>query len=1402
MKQKLMLLCILCSFVTGIFAQAEFSYTSTTGFNDNGTMRYSSCTYSTWSNVDTISAELNELDKPIIVVEGYDALDAFNSEEVYDLLNGIDGNFLAERLRALGYDLIIVDFNLDNNKHIQQNAMLVMDLINEVNNQKISNEPLVVLGVSMGGLITRYALAYMEENNIPHQTRLFGTFDTPHRGANISPPSQLAVNDFRNNPLLLGLTNGQSLMASLELDAPAVRQMLIYHEPSFDLQTSSIEIPDAHQMHEEFYNELRGLNSGTGYPQQCRKIAIANGVKTGLLQQDINNVSFGFRLAIQATHSSNAFSMDIFSWPDVSNFSPSDTLASLYSRFLVGTGQTFRNINIKNVLPVDNCPGGTTPVYFEMNDVISNITGVTSTLTTPNTTFIPTMSALDLEGDLLTNISQDYTLQCQIPFDAFYAPLLQNQGHTDLPIYTANWLFEQITEQDWTITQTNNKSFNFGQNTTDIISRNVEVRDNGEFFINNAWFTGFFRANINAGINLNLTPQPVDSSVFVVATSGCKGQNDINVKSNGRMLIGSRFGWRSGHVYIKENDNLNIQSNGLCQIRANSRLFADQNGTIRIQQGGELELEDDAELVVNDGGVVIIENGGNVLLENNTKIRVRKGGELFLSSYNQLNVIDQAQIIIEEGGSLRYNENSSIALANTNNTLTVQGKLALEDDAIFTYSGNGHLVFDQNVWKTDPNTGQAYQALDEFWEIGDDAEFILDGGQVFTDVIMETKKSFVPRMEDGTTFSKMTFKRGKILIGESAPLHCFTALDMQTVEVNSSDPNTKHDGFRIHYNPGTITIENVRFKNGKKSLIAHWYGSTQPLKLNNVLFEDNDIGFFADRGNFQITQSDFYNNLYGIEGNVITGASTIANSDFNGNATGFSASGQVGTSIATTGCNFINNDKGVLARDLGYTSKCSKFVNHSTSGIEIEDATLYINDDAQNQFYNNQNAIYLSGFGQSTGIYLDNGNNEFGLGNQGATYFYNNIPTKAYIKALVRDVRPTSQYHTPTGKIWANNNKMPIITINPITPPNGGPATTVQYVLPVDIQYRVGGGPQGFQDFPVHLHIPNNLSSVTNACNNIDPLDGSLPALGVVNAIRDPGFLITGGRFAGNTVKEALLLAIPNITVGEEEQDDLTALDDLQEILLQKSSSTDADENDLLQIGYDLLHMAMGNAYKFGQLTNTANNAQSVEREVQRSIDIMDDMLSGLLNSANATYYAQNFNLELDKAQTYRLGGYYNEAMAVLSKQNQWATGTDLLRTGFWTCICKAERDYVDGTIDAERLMTELEQCNTTYKGYNFKKGDDPFKYSFQIMSSTDDNLKLSLYPQPATGKVQLELNGSYAGSMMVTIHDVTGRQVLSQNIKWDGISQTLDIKGLPAGTYMIKAIIGHSSITEKLIVE
>ncbi|NRA93768.1 MAG: T9SS type A sorting domain-containing protein [Psychroserpens sp.] len=243
----------------------------------------------------------NVLDKPIFLVDGFDPGDGRQISGIYELLNFDDEGVLSnlgDIVREQGYDVVIINFPVyfraqDNSlvdggaDFIERNAMLLVDLINLINTDKVGNEENVVIGPSMGGLISRYALAYMEDQNMDHDTRLWISFDSPHLGANVPIGFQhqfnflaFGLDDF----WILGDQNVEELQPIIDgmLKSPAARQMLTdqfeSHITDSDGVTfnGSLSLPQPH-FYKPILDNRFGNLTASGFPESTRNISIING---------------------------------------------------------------------------------------------------------------------------------------------------------------------------------------------------------------------------------------------------------------------------------------------------------------------------------------------------------------------------------------------------------------------------------------------------------------------------------------------------------------------------------------------------------------------------------------------------------------------------------------------------------------------------------------------------------------------------------------------------------------------------------------------------------------------------------------------------------------------------------------------------------------------------------------------------------------------------------------------------------------------------------------------------------------------------------------------------------------------------------------------------------------------
>jgi triacylglycerol esterase/lipase EstA (alpha/beta hydrolase family) len=148
----------------------------------------------------------------LIVAEGFDASGIISSLQNVDIVkfyNGKDNNTsfgtintytgrnIYTDIDLAQYDIVYLDYN-NGVDDIWKNARLFRQVIEWVNEHKDGNEPNVVMGISMGGLVARIALRQMEKDNQDHQTWKYISVDSPHKGANVPVGFQAAVRHIQN----------------------------------------------------------------------------------------------------------------------------------------------------------------------------------------------------------------------------------------------------------------------------------------------------------------------------------------------------------------------------------------------------------------------------------------------------------------------------------------------------------------------------------------------------------------------------------------------------------------------------------------------------------------------------------------------------------------------------------------------------------------------------------------------------------------------------------------------------------------------------------------------------------------------------------------------------------------------------------------------------------------------------------------------------------------------------------------------------------------------------------------------------------------------------------------------------------------------------------------------------
>lgn len=236
--------------------------------------------------------------KFIIVMEGYDFEENTTIRNTYNSYVRRTG---LDLLRNYGYTFLVIDW-ADSKRPMQQNAMSIVTLVDDLKCTlaQVGDDPqhqFVMMGASMGGVVGRYALTWMEANpnfsacfpDNHHNTRLLITMDSPHQGAYVPLAFQQLYKTakFALTGVLPYSIQQQYIRAYDILNRPASRQLLNLHIESSTFPNANFS---AAPERTAFLDDLVALNPQTGgYPEHVKLMAISNGLMTGEQQVGIND---------------------------------------------------------------------------------------------------------------------------------------------------------------------------------------------------------------------------------------------------------------------------------------------------------------------------------------------------------------------------------------------------------------------------------------------------------------------------------------------------------------------------------------------------------------------------------------------------------------------------------------------------------------------------------------------------------------------------------------------------------------------------------------------------------------------------------------------------------------------------------------------------------------------------------------------------------------------------------------------------------------------------------------------------------------------------------------------------------------------------------------------------------
>lgn len=227
----------------------------------------------------------NKLDKPVVIVQPYYVDIEDSGYDQHQFYNDVNQGGLIASLRSAGYDVVLYRYQLQD-AGIEFNAQGIKRLVNIIN-AKPGVTSTSFIGLSMGGVVTRFALKELERTTGLNKVATFVSFDAPHLGANF--PRSVIDNTSRL------LSKVDSSLCGLNSSCRAARRQLEAIMTKLNTKTFReliINTPSGASDRNALLNKLSSL----GHVNTIPTLALTNGSKSSTQGAAFRTLTTHFKL--------------------------------------------------------------------------------------------------------------------------------------------------------------------------------------------------------------------------------------------------------------------------------------------------------------------------------------------------------------------------------------------------------------------------------------------------------------------------------------------------------------------------------------------------------------------------------------------------------------------------------------------------------------------------------------------------------------------------------------------------------------------------------------------------------------------------------------------------------------------------------------------------------------------------------------------------------------------------------------------------------------------------------------------------------------------------------------------------------------------------------------------------
>lgn len=781
-----------------------------------------------------------------------------------------------------GYDIVYVDFWFGSD-WVEHNAQ-VLEVVLKGLSQRLCGDRMHVIGASMGGVVTRYALNKMEEYGELGCIGSFSTFDSPLQGANI-PLGMQQITHY-----LKGVHRYSRDAVNRKLNARASKQLLLYHFGSDNDCDASRK-------------ELLSSKYATEMPQQPWKLGIANGSGLGVdgMQQllDGSDMVSGSKLAAVGITEFTRTVLDSlisgcddaglrllllgskkllestqiqwFSYAYGTRIAKKDRLLTAMAVYGGGLHRDLFEIGNKRSA-LDHQPGGMHDgiLAFKFSALVLG-----GTVFADRTCFIPTWSALNMaEGSMQwmkpvgLRIGLGWMNGQGTGFDDYYVPSV-NQEHVYFDSSVSGNVFWLLKKLLW-------------------LDAAVAKPAAGKI----DW--------------LGAEPDRFVMSPLVSSgrTLSINHPSELKSLSSGSIQLLSSL--RQRNFYISP-----------CNIQ---EISVETAATLRLGSG--IHGKQRTELNVGFGVTLTIESGGKLLLEGgNSCLKIRRGGVLKLMGGSILEVWDGSSVVIEEGATVILGDGVDFRLIGTGSMFHIKGKLVMMDSSRWVVKP--FKSYEVGMVKLSA-VGKGYGT---FNYQGKDNAILVTGNGKFNGVVLQLEGGI--DLRDG--INQFEAIDADVLLGKGTSVFLHGSMHFSQCLLGS-----RNWSFRT-FNRWLLDSGNLVFSNNTVEGLSGGLGLGSGLSVvefEENRFLDNDTGLQILSHEFSLIKNRFEDNEYG----VVVAGNGKGQKKISGGYWLNNGMGLIFIKSANTDCTplflsenyFVSNGIGVRNDGLKMGMRCCNFVFNDT----------------------------------------------------------------------------------------------------------------------------------------------------------------------------------------------------------------------------------------------------------------------------------------------------------------------------------------------------------------------------------------------------------------------------------------------------------------------------------------